>query len=249
MYNNILIISDNLFLCSQFEKIISQDRFIDYNWNFSISPSTNLSDFEYNLTNPVEYVDLKNLNHLKNIINKFDLIFSIHCKQIFPSFLIENVKCINIHPGYNPINRGWYPQVFSILNDTIIGATIHEIDNEIDNGPIIAREEVLKSYCDDSESLYTKVLSKEIELLELNLENILMNNYSTVLPEFKGNLHLKKDFNKLLELDLSEQIKIGDLITRLRALTHGKYNNAYFKDPVTGNKIYVSINLTIVNNE
>ena len=41
---------------------------------------------------------------------------SAHCKQIFPAKLVENVRCYNIHPGYNPYNRGWFPQVFSIIN-------------------------------------------------------------------------------------------------------------------------------------
>jgi methionyl-tRNA formyltransferase len=153
------------------------------------------------------------------------------------------VKCINIHPGFNPINRGWYPQVFSIINKLPVGATIHEIDEKLDHGNIIAREFVNKESYDTSESLYNKIVDKEIELLELNIENIISGNFKVTVPEEEGNLNLKKDFNKLLELDLEEQISVGDLINRLRALTHGDFNNAYFIDPSTGKKIFIRINL------
>jgi methionyl-tRNA formyltransferase len=98
------------------------------NFVFAISPFSNPEDFEIS----TKVYDLKKSNHIIEIIEKYQLVFSLHCKQIFPSELISNVKCINVHPGYNPLNRGWYPQVFSIIYDLPIGATIHEIDEVVD---------------------------------------------------------------------------------------------------------------------
>jgi methionyl-tRNA formyltransferase len=170
-------------------------------------------------------------------------VFSLHCKQFFPPELISNVKCINIHPGYNPLNRGWYPQVFSIIHDLPIGATIHEIDNKLDHGPIIDREFVQKYIYDTSESLYNRVLDMEIQLLKKNLLPILKNDYSILIPEEEGNLFLKKDFNNLLEIDLNKEYKAIDLINILRALTHGKYSNAFYYNKSNGRKIFISINL------
>ena len=56
-------------------------------------------------------------------------------------------------------------------------------------------------------------------------------------------IFLKKDFNELLELDLNEQISIGDFINRLRALTHGNYDNAYFIDSKTNKKVFIGVRL------
>jgi dTDP-4-amino-4,6-dideoxyglucose formyltransferase len=248
MYKNILVITDNVLLSSRLEQIIlniSKDHIV----TFAISPFTEILEFTKQLKSPVNIINLKSSKHVKKVIENYDLVISIHCKQIFPKELVNNVKCINIHPGYNPINRGWYPQVFAILNELPIGATIHEIDEELDHGPIIAREFVDKYAWDTSKDIYDRVLEKEIELLKKNLHNILKGNYNTIKPEENYNLFLKKDFNKLLNLDLNEVGSFKSFITRLRALSHGTYKNAYFIDPESGKKVFVKIDLQIEDEE
>lgn len=238
-YKKVLVISDNSFLCNEFNKIVENVSYQASKFDFAISPFSNSTDFDLE----VKIYDLRNNTDVHEIISNYDLVFSIHCKQIFPPLLVDAIKCINIHPGYNPINRGWYPQVFSIIHDLPIGATIHEIDNQLDHGPIIDRSLVEKFDYDTSETLYNRILEKEIQLLNENLKNILDNNYAVFLPEESGNLFLKKNFNDLLEIDLNATCTAGELIDRLRALSHGNYNNAYFFDRKTGEKIFVGINL------
>lgn len=248
MYKNILVITDNVLLAGQLEQIIL-DNTKNENVNFAISPFTQIQPFKEKLSVAIGVVNLKDEKEVKELIDKYDLIFSIHCKQIFPDNLVNEVKCINIHPGYNPINRGWYPQVFAIINDLQIGATIHEIDTKLDNGPIIAQELVSKYEWDTSKTIYDRVLEKEIELFKNNVQNILKGAYTTKIPEGESNLFLKSDFNKLLHLDLEEVGTFHDFLKRLRALTHGEYKNAYFIDPDSGKKIYVSLNLELKSND
>ena len=243
MYKNALIISDNLPLCKQFHAIIKNKGISTTQFTFSTSPFTDKNSFIISEEYPVCVYNMKDQNAIDEITATYDLIFSIHCKQIFPADLVSKVKCVNVHPGYNPINRGWYPQVFAIINDYQIGATIHEIDKELDNGHIIARAFVDKEVYDTSETLYNKVIAKEIELLEEHLESILSNSYQAFEPESESNLHLKKDFNQLLHLDLNEVATVGKVIDKLRALTHGSYSNAYFIDEKSGKKVYVGIQL------
>ena len=47
---------------------------------------------------------------VSNITKNYNLVMSIHCKQLFPTELVNNVRCVNVHPGLNPYNRGWFPQ-------------------------------------------------------------------------------------------------------------------------------------------
>ncbi|MBT0607936.1 dTDP-4-amino-4,6-dideoxyglucose formyltransferase [Aequorivita echinoideorum] len=242
MFKNILFISDNPVICKRVVAIIRDSKYSHFKFNFGISPFSNRDDFEIDFFS-INIYDLREEKVIDNIISKYDLIISLHCKQIFPKKLVNTIKCINVHPGYNPINRGWYPQVFSIINDLPIGATIHEIDNELDNGDIIDRTFVQKTLIDTSLSLYNKILDAEIELMKKNLENILNNNYTTIVPENTGNLYLKRDFNELRELNLDEETTMRKTINLLRALTHGEYKNAYFIDPEDGKKVFVSINL------
>lgn len=245
MFENVLIISDNLYICEQFELLLIEKDFYNVKWTFSISPSSNLNAYKSCLNANVEICNLNDYKVVAKILDMFDLVFSIHCKQLFPLVMVNKLKCINIHPGYNPINRGWYPQVFAIINDYQIGATIHEIDNELDSGKIIDRAFVSKETYDTSLTLYNKILKKEMELIENNLDSIINNNYKTINPENKGNLFLKKDYNQLLELDLDEVLTMQTCINKLRALTHGDYNNAFFIDKKTGHKVFVSITLKL----
>jgi len=179
----------------------------------------------------------------KNLLSKnYDLIISLHCKQLFPADLIKSVRCINIHPGFNPYNRGWYPQVFSIINKLPLGVTIHEMDEKIDHGDIIVQEEVpLYSY-DTSLTAYQRVLEKEKELIAKHISAIILGNYSPTQMKGAGNLNSKKDFSKLCRLDLTQKMTLREAINRLRALTHGEYNNAFFYDE-QGQKIYIKIQL------
>ncbi len=249
MYKNVLIISDNLSLCKEFYALLQKKNFNAINFTFSISPFSKLDTFKVDPSVDVSVFNLKKQTDVDEIITNFDLIISIHCKQIFPEDLVTKVKCVNVHPGYNPINRGWYPQVFSIIKDLPIGATIHEIDKELDHGRVIARSFVEKQPFDTSGSLYNKIILKELELLDLHLDSIIHNNYQGILPENEGNLFLKKDFNDLLQLNLDETSTVGKTIDKLRALTHGDFKNAYFIDEKSGNKIFVSILLTPEINE
>jgi len=184
---------------------------------------------------------LKVKDEIDFLTDEYDMIISLHCKQIVPAVIVNRVKCINVHPGLNPYNRGWFPQVFSILNSYPCGATIHEIDEHLDHGPIICQKEVTIEMWDTSLTAYNKILDAEIHLLEKNIENILSQNYDTFIKG-EGNLNLKKDFDNLCKIDLDDKDTFKNHINKLRALTHGNYANAYFVDDL-GNKVYLKLEL------
>lgn len=236
----ILIITDNPIIANRFEKevwpLVDKDMYI---LNFCCSPYSKKEDFQ--IESKIDEVDLKKESDVVKILF-YDLVISMHCKQLFPKFLFENIRCINVHPGYNPINRGWYPQVFAIINDLPIGATIHEINEEIDSGKIIDRELVPKFSHDTSLTLYNRIVNKEIELLKKNIQNILTNSYKTFAPESEGFLFLKSDFDNLCNINLDQKLSIRKTIDLFRALNHGDYKNAYFFDE-QGKKVFVSIKL------
>ena len=247
MYKKVLIISDNVYLSTLVKDLFLKYRSESLSIRFSVSPFSDQSIFSKQLNEIVEVYDLRDHKTVQLLTTIYDLIISIHCKQIFPPYLINNIKCINVHPGYNPINRGWYPQVFAIDQDIQVGATIHEIDEKLDHGNIIDREFIEKEITDTSETLYNKIIQKEIELLNKNLDNILKNNYSIIIPENEGNLYLKKDFKALCELKLDEKLTTMQFVNRIRALTHGEFKNAFFIDPVSKKKVFITIQLTPEN--
>lgn len=242
MKNKILIVTDNFImyqkvydiLFSRFENALNL-------FDFKRSKLSKIHKLYANGIEILDEIDIK--NSIPLLSNTYDLILSIHCKQIFPSELIDLVPCINLHPGYNPYNRGWYPQVFAIIEKQVLGATLHIMDKEIDHGKIIDRKKVKIESSDTSKEAYEKVLEAELELFDKNIESIVSETYSLLLPEEEGTYHSIDDFRKICHLDLGEKLTLGEAIDKLRALSHGSYKNAFFIDG-DGNKIFVSIDLT-----
>jgi methionyl-tRNA formyltransferase len=177
-----------------------------------------------------------------NLGTRYSLILSIHCKQIFPEFLIKTTKCINVHPGYNPYNRGYFPHIFSIINNKPCGVTIHEMDKRIDNGPIIIQKKCNIKQDDTSFTAYQKIISLEKELLIKYYPKLRDGSYSLKCNTDKGNFNSISNFTSILELKMNEKKKVGDTINMLRALSHTGYNNSYFIDD-SGRKIYVELKL------
>ncbi len=236
----ILVISDNEPLVDRFKKLIKDGTFLGHQFHFSYSYTN--ADLARKYSNSSKFTPINVKVECEKIIQDYDLVISLHCKQLFPAELVKGIRCVNVHPGLNPHNRGWFPQVFSILNGLPCGATIHEIDEQLDHGAIIAQKEVTIEPWDTSLSAYNKILDAEMELIQANMLNIIENKYSKETPEKEGNLNLKKDFNALCEIDLSDTDTFQKHIDRLRALTHGKYMNAYFLDK-NGRKVFLKLEL------
>lgn len=242
-YKSILVVSDNEAILTAFAGLLQDRPALRENrsFRFACHPRHETLRGKQLLDYTVEPLDIKKA--YVAIAAEHDLVISAHCKQLFPPQLVAAVKCINIHPGYNPYNRGWYPQVFSILNGMPLGATIHEIDEQIDHGKIIDRRQVELKKSDTSLTAYNRVQKAEIELLERNLENILSGSYQAQAPEQDGNLNLKQDFNALCEISLEETATFGQVLDRFRALSHPPFKNAYFIDPATGKKVWIELEL------
>ena len=234
-----LLLTDNEELLNRFLALLKKKGIDRSSFDFAYSPVNRLMANKYE--DQTWIVPLRVKDSVGAIIKKYNLVLSLHSKQLCPPELVRNVRCINIHPGLNPHNRGWFPQVFSIINHLPCGATIHEMDDELDHGPIIAQKEIKIELTDTSISVYDKVLDAEIELLEAWLERILKHDYETFVPE-EGNVNLKKDFDALCHLNLNDVGTMAEHIDLLRALTHGNYANAFFIDK-NGEKIFVKIEL------
>ena len=227
------IISDNQYLVSEIYLILQEYK--EYKVNYYSSEYSEIH-LEGRLINKI---DVK--TKYQYLIDNYDIVISAHCKQFFPENLVDNVRCINIHPGLNPHNRGWYPQVFSIINKKPAGATIHEIDSKLDHGKVIVQEEEKIHSYDTSLDVYNRILDKELNLFKNNINQIFNGNYDSFqVPE--GNLNLKKDFNELCKLDLNDIGTFRKHIDLLRALTHGEYRNAFFIDE-NGDKVFVKIKM------
>ena len=230
----ICVFTDNSYIYEGFSALLP--RFTEHTFDFFYSPWNRAFSPREN------FRPLRLKDQGRDFYESYDLFLSLHSKQLFPTELVENHLCINVHPGLNPFNRGWFPQVFSILNGLPCGVTIHKMDAELDHGPILWQEEVPLLASDTSKDIYDRILKKELELLENHLGDLLAGNYSLTPMPHEGNINYKADFDALCRIDRDEPATYGAVIDRLRALTHAPYENAYFIDD-DGKKVYVGITL------
>lgn len=230
----ICVFTDNSYIFEGFTALLPrfEEHTFDFfysPWNLAFSPRENFRPLRLREQDAAFY-------------NGYDLFLSLHSKQLFPRELVENHLCINVHPGLNPHNRGWFPQVFSILNGLPCGVTIHKMDTQLDHGPIAWQEEVPQYPWDTSKDIYDRILAKELELLDRHLGDLLTGNYRLTPMPSEGNINYKADFDALCQIDRDEPATYGAVIDRLRALTHAPYENAWFLD-ADGKKVYVGITL------
>lgn len=237
---NILVVSDNVELTGFFRDLALQGFFHDVSFEYRYASLNKTNEaFE---AQGIHAINLKDNQIIDHIIEKFSLVFSLHCKQVFPEKLVREVKCINIHPGYNPYNRGWYPQVFSLINQLPLGATIHLMDEKIDHGKILFQEKVMLTLSDTSLTAYRKVIEVEKTLLKQHLAEIINNTCHSTTPSNEGNYNGIADFKELCQLDLNSKATLSEHLNLLRALTHGDFKNGWFINE-EGKKVYVTLTL------
>ncbi len=234
---NICVITDNEYIYNEFQNLI-KDSLHRFTFFYSYKNAAFLK--KYSESNSFRPINLKEEDD--TFFSKYGLFFSLHCKQLFPSKLVDKYRCINIHPGLNPFNRGWFPQVFSIINKKPIGVTIHEMDNQLDHGPIIYQKEINIKQEETSYDIYCRIQRLEIEMLKLHLDDLILGKYKSYPMKDEGNINYMHDFKSLCKIELNQIGTFGEFIDILRATTFNKYDNSYFMDN-DGNKIYVSINL------
>jgi methionyl-tRNA formyltransferase len=160
-----------------------------------------------------------------------------------PDFLhLFPAGCINIHPALLPYNRGAYTNVWSIIDETPAGVTIHYIDHGIDTGDIIAQQEVTIEPIDTGQTLYHKLEQAGIELFRQTWPQIAaVQAPRTPQPLHTGTYHNKRDVDAMDAIDLDDTYTARHLLNILRARTFPPYAAAYFWQD--GKKVFVRVQL------
>jgi methionyl-tRNA formyltransferase len=150
--------------------------------------------------------------------------------------------CINLHPAFLPNNRGAYPNVWSIVEKTPAGVTLHYIDEGVDTGDIIAQEKVMIEMIDTGGTLYRKLEVAALELFRRTWPSIEAGNAAR-RPQGaeSGSSHRTTDVRAIDEIDLERMYRGEDLINILRARTFPPHPGAYFQH--NGKKVHLRLEL------
>ena len=152
--------------------------------------------------NVVENSELIDLEFLKR--NKVEFIVSHGYRHIIKLPIVNFMRnrIINLHISLLPWNRGADPNLWSFLEDTPKGVTIHYLDEGVDTGDIITQRKVVFEH--DGETLsttYQRLQNEIIELFEEVWPQIRKLHYLGQKQEEIGSFHKlvdKKKYEHLL---------------------------------------------------
>ena len=160
-----------------------------------------------------------------------------------PEFLdLFPAGVINLHPAYLPYNRGAYPNVWSIVERTPAGVTLHYVDAGVDTGDIIAQQQVPIEPVDTGEMLYRKLEQACVELLKKTWPLIRSRRALRIRQgKNEGTYHRTRDVERIDHIDLDRKYTARELIDVIRARTFPPYPGAYFIHE--GRKVYLRLQL------
>ncbi|SET07587.1 methionyl-tRNA formyltransferase [Oceanobacillus limi] len=157
--------------------------------------------FTKNRDNVIYYEEKLYLS--SKVLKNIDFIISYRYRYIIQEEIIKKFhkKIINLHISYLPWNKGADPNLWSFLEDTPKGVTIHYMDNGIDTGDILVQETITVFADDTLKTTYDR-LTKTIELLLIkHWNNIKKAEYSAVKQLHpNGSYHKSKDKQPYLYL-------------------------------------------------
>ena len=215
MRRDILVVTDNLVFADWF----SNWEIVDYSFDVYCSAD------DINNTGLRE-LNINSVSDQK--LGRYHAIISAHCLTFFSSRVVNNFWCINIHPGYLPLNRGWYTHVFAIANSYSCGVTIHRMDEKLDNGPIYVRKIYHPHQHETGFDVYHVLLKLEIEMVKECLQGILDGYTLPIKCENEKSLYTSsKDFSSLCVFRGDEVLNFKSFFDRMRALSHPPYNNCF----------------------
>jgi len=188
-----------------------------------------------------ELDDLHPSISLNEILKESDVVFSLGYWRILRKDQISNVPLgiVNFHHSYKLKYRGRHCSTWALRNnESIHGSTMHFIDENLDEGKIIATDYFSIDRTDVAEDLFFKANNIGLQLLKNNFRDVLFEETNTVIP-------LEKDYKCFKEKDLDHKISnehVMDedkLLTEIRALTFDLMPAPYIE--LNGQKVYLKL--------
>lgn len=169
----------------------------------------------------------------------FGFIFRDPYFKIFPRGIV------NMHPSMLPYNRGQYPNIWSIVDRTPAGVTLHYIDAGIDTGAVIAQQQVPVEPVDTGETLYRKLELAAVELFQNTWPALAAGTAPRIEQAAgEGSFYRTKDIEKIREFEPDKRYEARELIDVIRALTFPPHRGAQIR--IDGKLVQVRLSLEYV---
>lgn len=165
-------------------------------------------------SNHTTYIYTDKLN--KDDVTGYDFIISFGYRHIIKQEIIDLFpdKIINMHISLLPYNKGADPNLWSYLENSPKGVTIHKIDKGLDTGDIILQKEVQDNVNDTLKTSYDRLIVEIVKLFADNAEDILNSRFQGQKQLGNGSMHYLRNKEKYLYvLNNGYDTLVKDLIT------------------------------------
>lgn len=160
------------------------------------------------------------LEHVKH--RKPAYIVSYNYNYLIPADVIAYMKgrILNLHISLLPWNRGFSPNLWSFIDSTPKGVTIHQVDASLDTGGILVQRELFFDVCQETFASTYEILNCEIQILFMeNWEDIKNGKLQPQNQTGKGTYHCKKDLEELQQrMPFTWDMNIADFLNAYQIL-------------------------------
>lgn len=168
-------------------------------------------------------------------MNNCEVFISVLYEKIIPKEFIDKHRCFNFHPGILPGYRGSAAYSWALINkEKFAGVTLHEIDEDIDTGPIIDIRTFPIKESDTAFTLYTEAEEIIFEMFKDWFMKLIMGKYRTF---GQSNFGVRTYYRKDLEI-------AKDITNIVRAFTFPGKEDCFYIN-ANGEKVYIKYDDTV----
>jgi len=134
--------------------------------------------------------------------SKPDFLISYNYKFIIKEDVLSLLKnrAINLHISYLPWNRGADPNLWSFLEATPKGVTIHYVDEGLDTGEILVQKDVNYNTSDTLRSTYSRLSATIEDLFRIHRPDIISGRLKSYPQIGSGSFHRIQDKEPFIHL-------------------------------------------------
>ncbi len=128
-------------------------------------------------------------------LHEIDFLVSFGYRHLVPDELLVQFsqRAINLHISYLPWNRGADPNLWSFLDNTPKGVTIHYLSQKLDGGDILCQEEVSLGPDETLRSSYERLTQSGARLFAHHWSAIRTGKLAGHPQQSGGSFHRKLD--------------------------------------------------------
>jgi methionyl-tRNA formyltransferase len=196
------------------------------------------------ITNLGEVDKSKSAAIAQKYANTNNFLITCYWPWILPEQSFEDFggNTLNFHPALLPKDKGWYPHVHQIRNNSVSGVTLHQLTKEADAGNIWVQNKVILPFPITAGEARDLLLQEIICTFKQNWWEIYGKNVIPVAQSGPGNYLKKNAVDALNSINLNEKLTFEEFIRILASRNIG--NRSFFSIEGTHGRKYVHISFS-----